>query len=269
MIAKVFDLIYFKVLALNLAIVLLSPVVLVQAMWVRKKTAVLPEPEGERILASVQGSPLPTTNLLVAGDSAAAGVGALTQQSALTGLLYSSLSQIVPARVSLHAKTGFKSEDVVSLLRDLPRENFSSALISIGVNDVTKFVSLKRWQQNIEAISTLLTHKFGCKKIVFTALPPIHCFPALPQPLRALLGWRALLLNQALVKSVTARSNAEILFVTAFKPGGTVTDIQQSGLMAEDGFHPSSKGYEIWARLALDKITPIHHADINDSKKTF
>lgn len=261
--------IYFKVLALNLAIVLLSPVVLMQAMWVRKKTTVLPEPEGERVLASVEGSLLPLTNLLVVGDSAAAGVGALTQQGALTGLLYSSLSQIGAARVSLHAKTGFKSEDVVSLLRDLPCENFSSALISIGVNDVTKFVSLKRWQQNIEAISTLLTHKFGCKKIVFTAVPPIHCFPALPQPLRALLGWRALLLNQALVKSVTACSNAEILYVTALNLGGTVADIQRSGLMAEDGFHPSSKGYEIWARLALDKITPIHHADINGSKKTF
>lgn len=240
-----------------------------QAMWVRKKTTVLPEPEGERVLASVEGSLLPLTNLLVVGDSAAAGVGALTQQGALTGLLYSSLSQIGAARVSLHAKTGFKSEDVVRLLRDLTCENFSSALISIGVNDVTKFVSLKRWQQNIEAISTLLTHKFGCKKIVFTAVPPIHCFPALPQPLRALLGWRALLLNQALVKSVTACSNAEILYVTALNFGGTVADIQRSGLMAEDGFHPSSKGYEIWARLALDKITPIHHADINGSKKTF
>ncbi|AXT40853.1 SGNH/GDSL hydrolase family protein [Alteromonas sp. BL110] len=260
--------IYFKVLALNLAIVLLFPVVLMQALWVRKKTAVLPEPEGERVLTSVQGSSLPPTNLLVVGDSAAAGVGALTQESALTGLLYASLSQIGPARVSLHAKTGFKSEDVLSLLRDLPSENFSSALISIGVNDVTKFVSLKRWQQNIDAISALLIDKFGCERIVFTALPPIHCFPALPQPLRALLGWRALLLNQALVKSVTACSNAEILYVTALNVRGTVVDIQQSGLMAEDGFHPSSKGYEMWARLALDRLTPIHQADINGSEKT-
>jgi lysophospholipase L1-like esterase len=262
-------LIYFKVLVLNLIIVLLLPVILLQALWVRKKTAVLPEPDGERVLTSADSDFLLTNNVLVIGDSAAAGVGATTQMGALTGLLYSNLVKHGPTRVTLNAKTGFKSEDVVSLLRDLPPEDFSSALISIGVNDVTKFVSLKRWQQNIEAISTLLTHKFGCKKIVFTALPPIHCFPALPQPLRTLLGWRALLLNQALVKSVTARSNAEILFVTAFKPGGSVTDIQQSGLMAEDGFHPSSKGYEIWARLALDKITPIHHADINDSQKTF
>ncbi len=77
--------IYFKVLALNLAIVLLSPVVLMQALWVRKKTTVLPEPEGERVLASVEGSLLPLTNLLVVGDSAAAGVGTLTQQGALTG----------------------------------------------------------------------------------------------------------------------------------------------------------------------------------------
>lgn len=269
MIAKVFELIYFKVLVLNLVIVLLFPVVLVQALWVRKKTAVLPEPSGKRIFASSERTALPTNNLLVVGDSAAAGVGATTQMGALTGLLYSSLAQHGPTRVSLHAKTGFKSDDVLSLLHTLPAENFSSALISIGVNDVTKFVSLKRWQQNIDAINTLLTNKFGCEKIVFTALPPIHLFPALPQPLRALLGWRALLLNQALAKYVTVCSNAEILYVTALNVGGTVADIQRSGLMAEDGFHPSSKGYEIWARSALDKLTAVHHADINVAKKTF
>lgn len=259
--------IYFKVLVLNLIIVLLLPVILLQALWVRKKTAVLPEPDGERVLTSADSKLLLTNNVLVIGDSAAAGVGATTQMGALTGLLYSNLVKHGPTRVTLNAKTGFKSEDVLKLLHEMPAEHFSSVLVSIGVNDVTKFVPLKRWRQNIDAISTLLSDKFGCETILFTALPPIHCFPALPQPLRALLGYRAWLLNQALADSVTARANADILYVSALNVGGTMTDIQQSGLMAEDGFHPSTKGYEIWAHSALEKLSTLYSTTMGTTKK--
>ena len=79
--------IYFKVLVLNLIIVLLLPVILLQALWVRKKTAVLPEPDGERVLTSADSKLLLTNNVLVIGDSAAAGAAATTQRGALTGLL--------------------------------------------------------------------------------------------------------------------------------------------------------------------------------------
>jgi len=95
-------LIYFKVLVLNLIIVLLLPVILLQALWVRKKTAVLPDPDGERVLASADSKLLLTNNVLVIGDSAAAGVGATTQMGALTGLLYSNLVKHGPTRVTLN-----------------------------------------------------------------------------------------------------------------------------------------------------------------------
>ena len=259
--------IYFKVLVLNLIIVLLLPVILLQAWWVRKKAAVLPEPDGERVLTSVHSDSLLTNNVLVVGDSAAAGVGATTQMGALTGLLYSKLVKHGPTRVTLQAKTGFKSEDVLNLLHEMPAEHFSSALVSIGVNDVTKFVPMRRWRQNIDAISALLSDKFGCETILFTALPPIHCFLALPQPLRALLGYRAWLLNQTLVESVKAHANADILYVSALNVSGTITDIQQSGLMAEDGFHPSTKGYEIWAHTALEKLSMLYSTTMGKTKK--
>jgi len=247
-------LIYFKVLALNVAIVLLLPVILAQGLWVRRKTAVLPEPVGDRVLMSADTTQTLAADVLVVGDSAAAGVGALSQEGALTGLLYSRLSRFGPARVSLHAKTGYKSDDVLNLLHQLPKQQFTSALVSVGVNDVTKFVSLKQWQTNIVEISLLLTRKFGCKKVVFTALPPIHCFPALPQPLRKMLGSRALLLNSALERTVAALSNIEVLHVSALNVSGSVHQVQQSGLMAEDGFHPSTKGYELWAHSALERL---------------
>jgi len=97
-------LIYFKVLVLNLIIVLLLPVILLQALWVRK----LPDPDGERVLASADSKLLLTNNVLVIGDSAAAGVGATTQMGALTGLLYSNLVKHGPTRVTLNVKQVLK-----------------------------------------------------------------------------------------------------------------------------------------------------------------
>ena len=171
------------------------------------------------MLCSINEKEAPKINVLVIGDSAAAGVGAATQEGALTGLIYSSLSQHGPTRVLLHAKTGYKSEDALNLLQQLPKQHFSTTLISIGVNDVTKFVSLKRWQYNISAIESLLSQKFGCQNILFTALPPIHAFPALPQPLRSLLGFRALLLNKAMEDRIANCPNSEVLYVSALKLG--------------------------------------------------
>jgi hypothetical protein len=46
-----------------------------------------------------------------------------------------------------------------------------------------------------------------------------------------------------------------------------MTDIQQSGLMAEDGFHPSTKGYEIWAHSALEKLSTLYSTTMGTTKK--
>ena len=115
-------------------------------------------------------------------------------------------------------------------------------------------VHIVQFGKNIEIVHKLLTQKFGCQRIVFTALPPIHSFPALPQPLRALLGLRALLLNQVLEQCVVNWANTEVLYVPALEVTGSVQGVQQSGLMAEDGFHPSAEGYQLWAQHALERL---------------
>ena len=73
--------------------------------------------------------------------------------------------------------------------------------------------------------------------------------------------------NQALADSVTDLANADILYVSALNVSGTMTDIQQSGLMAEDGFHPSTKGYEIWAHSALEKLSTLYSTTMGTTKK--
>lgn len=261
----------------------------------------LPEPDGERLFESPAFGQEGGINVIVLGDSAAAGVGATHQQHALSGLLYSALSNIGSARVVLKAKTGYTSEDVLNMLQTAAAEKFNVALISVGVNDVTHFTSLRRWQQQCQQIQALLARKFQCNLIIFSELPPIHLFPAIVQPLRWVLGLRAKLFNQALQNVVRLHNemdecssvflpldvmhnsknndadavddvfgnadgniNANIQVNTErakSTPSEIVTrfqDMKDSGFMATDGFHPSSKAYSLWVdriMVVLNKRT--------------
>jgi hypothetical protein len=67
-----------------LATLALGPVLLAQGKRLRRTAPTLPEPAGEREGIIGDG---PTLRLLILGDSAAAGVGADTQEAALAGQL--------------------------------------------------------------------------------------------------------------------------------------------------------------------------------------
>ncbi|MGP4848556.1 hypothetical protein ACTXGQ_30975 [Marinobacter sp. 1Y8] len=81
--------------------VLLAPVYLYQGRKIKRGTVRLPEPHGERhgmielpqADNKVSTQDAKTFNLMVVGDSAAAGVGSQTQQEALVGKLIPILEQ--------------------------------------------------------------------------------------------------------------------------------------------------------------------------------
>ena len=222
------------------ATILLGPLLLLQGRHVRRVTPVLPEPPGPREGRSGQGPPL---RLLIVGDSAAAGVGAATQDEALSGQLAARLAQRFELRWKLVARTGATTPDALQALTDLPRERFDVAVTSLGVNDVTGGRSPTRWIADQARLVELLRHDFGVERILLSALPPIHRFPALPQPLRAYLGAQARRYNTALRAFAEARDDC------TWVPLDLGTDVS---LMASDGFHPGAGAYAAWAeQLAL------------------
>ena len=75
----------------------LSPVLVAQAIATRARLPRLPEPEGNRHGVAGKGTPL---RLLIAGDSSAAGVGVEQQRDALAQRLAKRLAETVGARVS-------------------------------------------------------------------------------------------------------------------------------------------------------------------------
>ncbi len=213
----------------------LSPVLLAQGIYVRLVTPRLPEPAGVRHGVEGAGKSL---RLLIVGDSAAAGVGAESQVSALSGRLASMLAPHFHLSWWLIAKTGHKVRDVLNSIESVSQEDFDVAVVSVGVNDVTGGTSLKKWQELLSHLCERLQSRFEIQHIFLTSIPPMQIFPALPLPLRWYLGKRAESFNQAMRDLTKKSENWEYV-----QPEFPLT----REFIAADGFHPSPAAYSIWA----------------------
>ena len=227
-----------------LATIALGPVLLVQGRRVRRTVPVLPEPEGPRAGTAGYG---PALRLLVVGDSAAAGVGARTQDEALCGQLAAALAPTFRLQWQLLAFTGATTADMLQRLREEPVAAVDVVLTSLGVNDVTGRLSLSAWRQAQGELIDLLMERFNPRHILLSGLPPMHRFPALPQPLRWYVGSRARDFDRALADIARSRAHCEFL--------GLSYEMMDLAAMAGDGFHPGPPIYALWAQEAARRIT--------------
>jgi lysophospholipase L1-like esterase len=215
----------------------LSPVLVAQAIATRARLPRLPEPAGPRQGVAGRGTPL---RLLITGDSSAAGVGVGRQHDALASRLAKGLAEAAGARVAwqLRARSGLTSAQTLALLREEGHAPADLAVVVTGVNDVVDQVPSHRAVAAREALANWLRNGHGAQHVVFAPLPPVHHFPGLPQPLRWVAGADAKRHDRALGEWVRTRSDvsrAEIELPL------------NAGLMADDGFHPGPTVYRITA----------------------
>ena len=222
----------------TLLTIALSPLLLAQGLYVRRTAVRLPDAVGARSGETGSGPPL---RLLILGDSAAAGVGTEAQADALSGQLVQRLAGEHRVHWQLWAKTGRSSRNVLAVLERAQAQPFDMVLTSIGVNDITSGMRLRQWLALHEHILAVLKDKFGAKRIIVSALPPMQHFRALPQPLRWALGRRAARFNAALADAMRNDPVCRMLPIEfPFAPE----------FLASDGFHPSAAAYAIWAEQA-------------------
>ena len=218
---------------------LLTPLMLLQAAWVRLTVPVLPEPPGAREGSTGNGPPL---GLLIVGDSAAAGVGAGHQDEALLGQLVSRLAPQFSVSWRLLAKSGHKTLDTLEALDGLGSQSFDVAVTSLGVNDVIGRVDIGEWREQQAELRRLLRDKFGVGTLIISGLPPMHEFPALPQPLRSYIGASATRFNDILEADIAADGRAHFVDLRFD------ADISMA---ASDGFHPGPGVYSEWAQRVV------------------
>ena len=220
----------------------LGPLLLVQGRRVRRVTPVLPEPAGPREGVAGSGAPL---RLLVVGDSAGAGVGAATQDEALAGRLVARLRERFRVEWRVVARTGATTSSTIRHLERIEPFATDAVVTSLGVNDVTGDVGVARFLKRQAKLHALLRERFGARLVIASGLPPMHHFPALPQPLRWYLGARARELDRALADLLPDGHGTEHL---PFQ--GDV----DAAHMASDGFHPGPPVYDAWGAAAALRI---------------
>src|SRR6476659_6578516 len=115
--------------------VLLSPLLVMQAVLTRRRAPLLPEASGDRRGSFGRG---PVLRVLIVGDSSGAGVGVPTQDLALAGHLTRTLAEAAQAEVRWHlvARTGITSAQALDLVRQERPEPADVAVVVLGVNDV-------------------------------------------------------------------------------------------------------------------------------------
>ncbi|RUO46893.1 hypothetical protein CWE21_09835 [Pseudidiomarina aquimaris] len=229
----------------KLLFALAAPLLLLQGKRVRKQTVRLPEPPGAR--HGAREGDEPALQLLLLGDSAIAGVGCQTQEDAVAGQWVALTPAERALRWQLIAKSSLTCAGVLALLQE--HEVYVKApdavLVSVGVNDVTRRTSITQWRCDLEQLTQYLTEQLHAKQIIYTALPPMHKFPALPQPLRWFVGQQAFELNHHLAEHCQTHTNTELLnFDLPYEPE----------YIAADGYHPSAQAAAIWAKAAAEKL---------------
>lgn len=170
------------------------------------------------------------------------------QMAARTGLRTRDMAAALPVLLQDRGPTQVSSLETPA--RFAP-DHFDLALVALGVNDATALQSTRAFRRDVQAFRKRLGEHYGVRRILWSGLPPVHRFPALPQPLRAVLGRKAMELDAVLRE-----------FETDYVPMPARLD---DAWIATDGFHPGPLAYEAWAaQLAPQLRATVAHLALGD-----
>jgi lysophospholipase L1-like esterase len=205
-------------------------------------------------LSGIATGNAPALRMLALGDSIIAGVGVAESREALPCQLAGALAELTDREVHWQARgrNGARTSHLLHLLESLRREEPPPDIlvISNGINDVTTFQRLHEVMARKEVLLDALRDAFGGALIFQLGLPPLGAFPALPQPLRRILGMRAAALDAALAKATQKRPQ------TYHLPFDTLPEPEQ---FAADGYHPGAEAVALWAAELARQIAPRLH----------
>lgn len=193
-----------------------------------------------------------TLELLVLGDSIAAGLGAETPRQTLGAQLARRLAKRTGRAVRLHtaaivgAETSMLRTQLAGLQTGYRPE---VAVIVVGGNDVTHRIRLADSISHLAAAVTAL-QAHGCEVVVGTC-PDLSALGAVPQPLRALGGRYSRRLAAAQHRAVTDLGARAVSLADVVGPFFLA---QPDEMFAVDRFHPSGAGYRRTAKALLPSV---------------
>lgn len=226
----------------------LLPVLLWQGRLVRARVQRLPEPADQRsgLIPEQRQSGAPVSLLLI-GESPVAGIGVDTHTQGIAAATARALQARYDRSVAWCAKGkngATAAQAMQDLIPSLHAEHVDLVCVAFGVNDSTAFRRPGTWRRDMEMLVDQLQARLSPHHIVLSGVPPLAHFPALPWPLRSVLGLKARALDRVLAD------------LAAKRPGVTHAPfpaiLLNPQLMASDGYHPSAAGCLMWAGILAD-----------------
>lgn len=206
-------------------------------------------PRSDRVYKKKYGD---RVELLLLGDSIAAGLGAGDPRHTLGGELARRLAKRTRRAVRLHtaARVGAETSMLRSQLAGLPAGYRPDvAVVVVGGNDVTHRVRVAASRAQLgEAIEAL--QALGAQVVVGTC-PDLGTLRAVPQPLRSLGSLASRQLAQAQREVSVARGARAVSLAEVVGPFFLS---QPDAMFAIDRFHPSAAGYRRTAKALLPSV---------------
>jgi lysophospholipase L1-like esterase len=190
--------------------------------------------------------------LLAVGESTVCGVGLASGDETVAATTARSLARLTGRPVAWRAEglSGATVRDACKQL--LPRiapEPADLLLVAFGVNDATAYRSPATFADDLAELITATRSRVGDAAVVVGGVAPLNYFPALPSPLRHILGWRSAALQAAADRLAERLPRLVVVRISGLQPD----------LFACDGFHPNRRAHAIWgddiAALALPFVT--------------
>ena len=203
----------------------------------------------DKVYRPKNGDPI---DLLLLGDSIAAGLGADRRKRTLGAQLARRLADRTNRAVRLHtaAIVGSETSMLRTQLAGLPAGYLADvAVIVVGGNDVTHRVKASVSCDHLAAAVTALQAQ-GTQVVVGTC-PDLSALTAVPQPLRTIVGVTSRQLAAAQRDTVTAIGARAVSLGEVVGPFFLADPAK---MFAMDRFHPSSAGYRRTAKAILPSV---------------
>ena len=229
-----------------LIIGLLFPWLWLQGIYLKKVVLRLPTP-GDAPFGVLHGNGT-VLEILGLGESPMAGVGITKHSETLTGLTAVRLNQLMDRQVNWRVldKNGLTIKTLNQSIELQTSTDAGLILVSIGGNDVFKLTPPWAWKRDLVRCVKLLIRDGRKPLILFSPVPCVGRFPAVPNPLRLAFGFWELLLQTNLALVMSSTDDAHLL-EDRFPDG--------KEYFLDDGIHPSQLAYDLWSeKLASTAI---------------
>ena len=185
------------------------------------------------------------------GDSTVEGVGASDPSRSCPALVFEKIkNERKRAYFYNLGKSGARIKDVVELqLAKAVELKPDLITISVGANDLRHRTKLRHFEKDFLELIKTLSGKTKAK-IIISNIPDVSVVPSIPILVKHLLRFATGRFNRIIKEHA---EQFRCILVDLYT-GSKIYGRKSTGLISEDGLHPSDRGYALWANAIIGHL---------------